>query len=57
MNLISPRSSCARRRGVSSPRHAVFITGFAVIILPASSQAAGNVDGARLKAADSEPQN
>ena len=37
--------------------HAILLAGFAVFFLPASSQAAANVDQARLKAADAEPQN
>src|SRR5580704_12095599 len=37
--------------------HAVLLAGFAVFFLPASSQAAANVDEARLNAADAEPQN
>src|SRR6478609_4265475 len=36
---------------------AVLLAGFAVFFLPASSQAAANVDQARLKSADAEPQN
>ena len=36
---------------------AILLAGFAVISLPASSQADANVDEARLKAADAEPQN
>src|SRR4029079_15229752 len=37
--------------------HAILLAGFAVLSLPASSQAAANIDEARLKAADAEPQN
>ena len=37
--------------------HAILLAGFAVISLPASSRADANVDEARLKAADTEPQN
>jgi len=33
------------------------LAGFAVFFLPASSQGAANVDQARLKSADAEPQN
>src|SRR4029079_254238 len=37
--------------------HAILLAGFAVLSVPASSQAAANLDEARLKAADTEPQN
>src|ERR1700741_4621402 len=37
--------------------HAILFTSFAVIFQPASAQADANVDQARLKAADAEPQN
>src|ERR1700682_5087849 len=36
---------------------AALLAGIAVTFLPASSRAAGDLDEARLKAADSEPQN
>ena len=37
--------------------HAALLAGVALTVLPATSYAAGDVDTARLKAADSEPQN
>jgi quinohemoprotein ethanol dehydrogenase len=37
--------------------HAILLACFAVIFLPASAKADANVDEARLKAADTEPQN
>src|SRR5215471_199497 len=41
----------------TSLRHAVLLAIFAVAVVPASSRADGNLDAARLKAADAEPQN
>jgi quinohemoprotein ethanol dehydrogenase len=41
----------------TSLRHALLLAGFAIIFLPSTSRADAIVDEARLKAADSEPQN